>query len=137
MDDKLGAGMKTNEMNVQNKGFDRSVVLCIDDEAVGLKLRSKVLELQGYNVLQASSGAEGLALFRSANPDLVVMDQSMPGMNGDEVAAQIRRISPATPLILLSACFDLPRESRSLFNAFVSKGESPANLLRQMHQLLS
>jgi CheY-like chemotaxis protein len=121
----------------KNRRLDRSVVLCIDDETVGLTLRSKVLELEGYNVLKASSGAEGLELFRQMQPDLVVLDHFMPGMNGDEVATQIRSISPGTPLILLSACVDLPRESQSLFNACVPKGEAPTKLLRQMHHLLS
>jgi len=120
----------------ESKPPDRSIVLCIDDETIGLKLRSKVLELEGYAVLQASSGAEGLELFRKINPDLVVMDQSMPGMSGEEVAEQIRRMNPKTPLILHSASVDVSRESRSLFNAFVPKGEN-SNLLRQMQHLLS
>jgi len=121
----------------ESKPPDRSVVLCIDDETIGLRLRSRMLELEGYAVLQASSGAEGLELFRKTNPDLVVMDQSMPGMSGEEVAEQIRRMNPTTPLILHSACVDLSRESRSLFNAFVPKGENNGNLLRQMQHLLS
>ncbi len=116
---------------------DRSVVLCIDDETVGLKLRSCVLELEGYTVLVAHSGKEGLELFQLARPDLVVIDHSMPGMNGDEVAAQMRRINPKTPLILLSAYMDLPKKALSLFDACVAKGENPSYLLGHMHHLLA
>jgi len=115
---------------------DRTVILCVDDEVVGLKLRSRVLELEGYAVLVASSGPEGVELFRRTSPDLVILDHSMPGMNGDEVAAQMRRINPKTPLILLSAYMDLPKDSLSLFDACVAKGENPSYLLRHMHHLL-
>jgi CheY-like chemotaxis protein len=62
------------------------MILCIDDEPVGLRVRKMLLESQGYKVLTATSGREGLQLFATHPVDAVVLDYTMPEMNGDQVA---------------------------------------------------
>lgn len=77
-------------------------ILCIDDNAHGLKARRILLEREGHKVTVASNGAEGLALFHRGKPDLILVDYVMPHMNGGEVIREIKRSSPRVPVILLS-----------------------------------
>ncbi len=66
-------------------------ILCIDDHWNGLIGRKMFLENNGYEVLQASGGDEGLKLFQSHAVDAVVLDYQMPGMKGDVVAKKMKR----------------------------------------------
>ena len=66
-----------------------NTVLCIDDEPQGLVVRKAILRNKGYEVLTATSGPEGLKLFEANPIDAVVLDYSMPGMNGGQVAAEL------------------------------------------------
>ncbi len=112
-------------------------ILCIDDHWTGLIGRKTLLEKSGYEVLEASGGDEGLRLFRSHTVDAVVVDYQMPGMNGDVVAAKMKRINSHVPIMLLSAYGPLPKSKLSSVDSFVSKSE-PANiLLSSLHNLLN
>jgi len=112
-------------------------VLCVDDETVGLRVRKIMLEGHGFNVLTATSGEQGLALLADNDVDLVVLDYYMPGMNGGDVAAEVRRVSPQIPIIFLSAYFSLPPAALELANAFITKGDPPDVLIDKIEQLIS
>jgi response regulator RpfG family c-di-GMP phosphodiesterase len=72
----------------------KATILCIDDHWNALIGRKMLLENNGYEVLEASGGDEGLKLFLSHRVDAVVLDYQMPGMNGDVVAAKMKRRCP-------------------------------------------
>ena len=110
-------------------------VLCVDDERIGLRVRKIMLESHGFHVLTASDGRQGLAVFDQHAVDLVVLDYFMPGMNGGDVAAEIRKRRPDVPIIFLSAYFSLPPEALELANAFITKGDPPDSLLEKIQQL--
>jgi CheY-like chemotaxis protein len=112
------------------------LVLCVDDELVGLRVRQILLERAGYRVLTASSGPDGLKLFCSQPVEAVVLDYSMPGMHGGEVAARMRQTKPHIPILLLSAYIGLPAETTSLVDLYMTKGEGPPILLNKLHSLL-
>ncbi|MDE3105354.1 MAG: response regulator [Acidobacteriota bacterium] len=113
------------------------LVLCVDDELVGLQVRRILLERAGYQVLTASSGPEGLTLF-AANPvDVVVLDYAMPGMDGGVVAAEMRRRRPDVPILLLTAYVSLPAEVSARIDTIMTKGEGAPLLLERLQQLLS
>ncbi len=84
------------------------LVLCVDDELIGLQVRKILLERAGYRVLTAPDGPEGLVLFNEEPVEAVVLDYSMPGMDGGEVASRMRQIKPKVPILLLSAYVGLP-----------------------------
>ncbi len=86
------------------------LILCVDDELVGLKVRKILLERAGYRVLTAMDGPSGLAVFENEPIEAVVLDYSMPGMHGGEVAGRMRQIKPRVPILLLSAYIGLPAE---------------------------
>src|ERR1700756_3091243 len=95
------------------------LVLCVDDEIVGLRVRKILLERAGYRVLTASDGHSGLELFSSQPVEAVVLDYSMPGMHGGEVARRMRLTKPRVPILLLSAYVGLPEEVSSLVDVYM------------------
>jgi two-component system KDP operon response regulator KdpE len=76
-------------------------VLAVDDDAEFLALTQMWLENAGYDVLTAQDGLEGLRRVFSSRPDLVLLDASMPGMDGYEVCRRIRDMSDI-PVIMMT-----------------------------------
>jgi len=113
------------------------LVLCVDDERVGLHVRKLLLERSGYKVITAHDGRTGLALFREHPVDAVVLDYAMPGMHGGEVAAQMRVEKPDVPILLLSAYVGLPSDVTGLVNVYMTKGEGAPALLEKLNGLFS
>ena len=111
-------------------------MLCVDDEQIGLRVRKIMLESQGYRVLTASSGEQGLEVFDKNPVDIVVLDYYMPDLNGGDVAAEMRRRRPGIPIIFLSAYFSLPPHALELAAAFITKGDPPDVLIDRIGQLL-
>ncbi len=113
------------------------LILCVDDEVVGLRVRKILLERAGYKVLTAEDGSSGIALFASQPIDAVVLDYAMPGMHGGEVAKKMRQTKPKVPILLLSAYVGLPEEVSSLVDIYMTKGEGAPALLQKLGNLLS
>ncbi len=83
----------------------KPLILVIDDEKDILKLLQYNLEKEGYQVLQAKTGEEGLDAARAKKPDLVLLDLMLPGIDGLEVC-KVLRADPGTrhiPVIMLTA----------------------------------
>ncbi|TML06593.1 MAG: response regulator [Actinobacteria bacterium] len=83
---------------------DRRTVVVIDDDPLDLELVEAVLAPEGYNVVRASSGEQGVALVRHEQPLVVLLDLMMPDMDGFEVAERLRA-EPETadvPIIVLT-----------------------------------
>jgi CheY-like chemotaxis protein len=118
------------------KSAATKTVLCVDDEKLGLRVRQIMLEGHGFKVLTATSGEQGLALIEKNPVDLVVLDYYMPGMNGGDVAAELRRRYPKIPIIFLSAYFSLPPAALELANAFITKGDPPEVLIEGLEKLI-
>ena len=80
-------------------------ILIIEDNPVNMELATDLLEIAGYEVMQASSAEDGLELARTQHPDLVLMDLSLPGMDG-LTATRHLCADPATsclPIVVLTA----------------------------------
>lgn len=112
------------------------LILCVDDETIGLEVRRMLLERAGYRVLTAPDGPAGLEIFGREPVEAVVLDFSMPGMSGGEVATSMRRTKPAVPILMLSAYTSLPPEVRSLVSLSMTKGEGAPALLRNLGSLV-
>lgn len=76
-------------------------ILVIDDDRMNCDLLQAVLTRHGYDVHTATSGLEGLNLFRQHNPRVTVLDLRMPEMDGLTVLKEIRAIDPHAPVIIL------------------------------------
>jgi len=115
----------------------RPLVLCVDDEVVGLQVRKLILERAGYSVITAPDGHTGLTLFDDNPIEAVVLDYAMPGLNGGQVAARMRATKPEVPILLLSAYVVLPPEVTSLVDIHMTKGEGAPMLLEKLDNLLA
>lgn len=91
-------------------------ILVVDDQAPNRGLLSYILEDDGHEVIEAIDGASGVDQFRSAAPDLVLMDVAMPGMDGYEAAQTMKANSDDrhVPIIFLTAHSDEASLSRCL-----------------------
>ena len=89
------------------RASDRPVILVIDDEAMILAMLRDVLEFEGYTVLLASNGQEGLAQALEARPALIVTDLMMPLMDGHVLCRQLRADARTAtiPVIGMSAAY--------------------------------
>jgi CheY-like chemotaxis protein len=113
-----------------------NLVLCVDDERIGLEVRKILLERAGYRVLTASDGPTGLAIFSAEPVEAVVLDYSMPGMHGGEIAIQMRQVKPKVPILLLSAYIGLAPEVTAVVDLYMTKGEGAPVLLEKLGSLL-
>jgi CheY-like chemotaxis protein len=127
--------VKAEPMIKTESGRPRTV-LCVDDERIGLRVRKIMLESRGYVVLTANDGAEGLKIFEQSDVDVVILDYYMPGLNGGDVASEMRRRRPGVPIVFLSAYFSLPPEALELADAFITKGDPPDVLIEKIRHLL-
>src|SRR5690349_11942861 len=110
--------MPASPHNVYEEHIARPLILWIDDFAPGLVLYQAMFERMGFRVLTASNGAEGVRLATLHSPDLVVTDYEMPGMDGEAVAATLKALSPATPVVMYSGSTLVPARVRRNVTAF-------------------
>ena len=81
----------------------KKTILLIEDEphiVMGLK---DSLEFEGFNVLVAAKGRDGVALARAENPDAVILDLMLPDLNGYAVCEELRRWNSLVPIVMLTA----------------------------------
>jgi len=85
------------------EGSMRFKILVIDDEPILRDSLEVALKTSGYDVLTARTGEEGLERFQKENPDLVLLDHWLPGINGDEVLRRIKEEELEIPIIVMTA----------------------------------
>ena len=115
----------------------QKTLLCVDDNQSSLKICKLILEDSGYKVLTASSGREGLEVFASNAIDAVILDYQMPEMNGELVAAEMRRTKPRVPILMLSGWVSVPESAFQLVDGYLAKGDPVEFMLLAVHQVLS
>jgi DNA-binding response OmpR family regulator len=119
-----------------------SRILVVDDDPNALRLIGYSLQQEGYEVLTASNGLDGLALVKQQHPDLVVLDVMMPDVDGFEVCRRLRD-DPATrqlPIILLTAkgqASDKITGFRAGADDYVVKPADPNELVARVGALLT
>lgn len=85
-------------------------ILIIDDEPTALRVLRKILEFEGYEVIEAANGKDGLELFRSAPCDLVITDMVMPIKDGLQTILDLREEAPDLPVIAVSGGGNISKE---------------------------
>jgi two-component system response regulator AtoC len=91
-------------------------ILIVDDDESIRQMLAAVLEREGYQTIKAKDGEEGLALFRSTAPDIVLMDIRMPGMNGIETMRTMLQHRSGAAVILMTAYADLDTAVKAIKN---------------------
>jgi CheY-like chemotaxis protein len=113
------------------------IILCIDHHWSRLVERKQLLEASGYAVIDAIDGAEALKLFRTSAVDAVVLHYQLPGMNGDVLAARIKRTRPHVPIVLLSTYGPLPDNKLESVDVFLTTSQEPKFLVSTLGRLLT
>jgi CheY-like chemotaxis protein len=111
------------------------LILCIDDAEVALRVRELLLGHEGYNVLTAHSGEDGLELFKQNLIELVIADHFLSGKTGTEIAREMKDLRPEVPILIISAALEKP-DGLEFVDGFLAKGESPNVLLDTIAHLL-
>ena len=89
-------------------------LLLIDDEPDILRVLSMSLKADGYDVVSARNGSEGIAAFEKEKPDIVITDIKMPGMDGIEVLKQIKVLNPDAEVIIITGHGDIENAIEAL-----------------------
>lgn len=131
-----GAMTCTNLSRMTKGNSESSTLLCIDNHPEGLLVRKALLEAAGYTVLTAPSGRSGLKLFEDHHVDLVVLDYSMPDLDGETVAQRLHECNPRIPILLISgAVRSIPSTLLNAVNNFVQKRQPVEMLLAAVGEL--
>ncbi len=117
-------------------------ILVVEDNALNLKLVRDVLTVSGYEVVAAPSGEEGVTLAQTCDPDLVLMDIQLPGIDGYEALRQLRQNSQldGVPVVAVTAFAmreDRERAAREGFDGYIGKPISVRALPSQVSEFLS
>jgi PAS domain S-box-containing protein len=134
-------GMPEAPPTPAGEGRRRATVLLVDDEEVVRDMVGEVLEQEGFSVLRAEDGAQGVALFREGRDriDVVLLDLSMPGLSGVETFRRLREIDPAVRVVLSSG-YDHD-EAKGRFGpngpaGFIQKPYRPQQLMAEIDRCL-
>ncbi len=123
------------------KDLTRTNILLVDDLPYITKTVSYILEKENFKVLSAKNAAEGLLLFQSMIPDLVITDIHLPDFNGFELAMLIRKLDEMVPVIFITAIdideelehYDLKKKRM----AYLQKPITKEQLLETINKLIN
>ncbi len=116
-------------------------ILIVEDNPLNLKLIRDVLEFQGFDVITARSGEEGVAMASDASPDLVLMDLQLPGIDGHEALQRIHadprcRDVPIVAVTAFAMKDDIERAEAAGFAGYIAKPISVRALPAQIARFL-
>jgi two-component system cell cycle response regulator DivK len=116
-----------------------SLILIVEDNEKNLKLVRDVLQVKGYETLEAGTAEDGLKIASERKPDLILMDIQLPGMNGID-ALKALRADPATariPVVAITASVmqqDRAQIVSAGFDGFIEKPVNLKNLFDTVQQ---
>lgn len=117
-------------------------ILVADDDVMLQRLISNTLKLEHHEIIVAANGPQALEMARTENPDLMILDVMMPGLNGFDVCAALRK-DPATmtlPVIMLSGLGQVQEKIMGLkagADEYLTKPIDPRELLTRVEMLLA
>ncbi|MCI1010328.1 response regulator transcription factor [Pseudomonas oryzihabitans] len=114
------------------------LILIVEDDADSASVLEAYLLRDGFAVILAEDGRQGLDLFQRERPDLVLLDMMLPRLGGTEVLAQIRRAGD-TPVIMVTAIGDEPEKLGALrygADDYVVKPYNPKEVVARVHAVL-
>jgi DNA-binding response OmpR family regulator len=113
-------------------------ILVVDDEAKIIQITRDYLAHAGFQVTSASDGPAALAAYRSSRPDLIILDLGLPGLDGLDVARELRK-SSNVPIIMLTARSDETDKLIGLelgADDYITKPFSPKELVARVRSVL-
>ena len=123
----------------KEKASSPATVLVVDDNKDTVDILTRLLLRHGMTVLRAYTGPECLETVRSHPVDVILLDVMMPGMDGLGVCEELKRLSPALPVILVTAKDDMTTRAAGMalgVSEFVVKPVNDADLLARIQTQL-
>ena len=116
-------------------------ILIVEDQEDNRRILRDLLQSAGFEILEATSGLDGVALAIDRQPDLILMDMQLPGIDGYEATRRLRATSAFahTPIVAVTS-FALSGDDTKAFaagcNVYITKPYSPRALLAKVCELL-
>src|SRR5436190_11241921 len=120
----------------QDRVFEKRI-LVVEDDASARESIKLLLRIDRHAVTEAKDGKEALELVSRQSFDLVMLDYAMPGMQGWEVALNIRRIAPALPILMVTAYLEKLSGIDTPVNAVLGKPFAMDELRSAIAKLVS
>lgn len=125
-----------------SKGEDMMRILIVDDSPTETYRFKEILNKHGFDVLEASNGADGVTMAQAELPDLILMDVVMPGVNGFQATRQISRIDSTKhiPIIIVSTkdqATDRVWGKRQGARDYLTKPVDESMLMQVIHQYVN
>jgi DNA-binding response OmpR family regulator len=114
-------------------------ILVVEDDVRMQKVLRRLFSTEGFHVVCALDGLEGLDLFHSSSPSIAILDLMLPRMTGRDLCKRIKKASPRTPVIILSAITEVADKVLLLelgADDYVTKPFSPRELLARVQAAL-
>jgi twitching motility two-component system response regulator PilH len=136
-----GEGSK-EEITTSEAGGQKGTILVVDDSPTEIHIFKKILEKQGYDIIEAKDGQEGIDKAIQAHPNLIVMDVVMPVLNGFQATRQLKNNEKTAdiPVIMVTTKdqkTDINWGMRQGANEYLVKPVAPAELLSKIRALLN
>lgn len=110
-----------------------STLLCIHQDPAELSW----LQEHGYELVTATNGREGLRVFMSQPVDAIVLDYQLGLLDGGGVAAEIKRVKPEMPIVMLAENAEIPLDALRSVDVLVPKSDLAHSLLETVHSVLN
>ena len=132
----------SDETAVPQGDGQKATILVVDDSPTEVHVFKKILEKQGYTILVAKDGQEGIDLAKRSHPDLILMDVVMPVLNGFQATRQLKHNADTAdiPVIMVTTKdqqTDINWGMRQGANEYLVKPVTPAELLGKIRTLLN
>ncbi len=128
----MGRIVRTPHIYLTSMGIN-STLLCIHRDPAELTL----LQENGYELVTATNGSEGLRLLMSRPVDAIVLEYHLGLLDGAVVAAEIRKVKPQLPIVMLVDHLELPEGALESVDALVSKADGAHFLWATIHSVLN
>jgi len=126
------------EKTAQDRSL-RGKVLIVDDASDTVEIIQKLLSYEGFGVLTAQTGEEGVKKVEEEKPEIVLLDVNLPGIDGNEVLRRIRKIDPIVSVIMLTAFATVDNAIHALKEGasdFIKKPFENEHLIHMVNQCL-
>lgn len=123
-------------MAEQKRVVGKRILLVEDDQGARESIKL-LLSIDRHDVIEATEGAEAVALLKSQSFDLAILDYFLPGMRGSQLALHIRQVAPALPILMITAYLEKLSEADKPVDAVIGKPFNVEELRRTITELLS
>jgi len=133
---------QSEELDIPEGGGQKGTILVVDDSPTEVHIFKKILERQGYRIIVAKDGREGVEVAVQSLPNLIIMDVVMPVLNGFQATRQLKNndATSSIPVIMVTTKdqqTDINWGMRQGANEYLVKPVAPAELLNKIRTLLN